>query len=119
MTATEADIIEDCRRWIAAAGGPREWNDTRELWLARAARRLGIPRSRAASLFYRKARGITALEYLTLKARIEALEAAAARRRRNLHEMERALLVANGMDRGRDQQLGDPDGRTPAQGRLF
>lgn len=37
---------------IAAVAGPREWNDTRESWLGRAARRAGITYRQAKALFY-------------------------------------------------------------------
>lgn len=116
---TEDDVIEDCRKWIAQARGARDWNETRQAWLARAARRLGITQGRAVSLFYRKARGITAVEYLALQARVEALETAAKRRRENLYALERARMdLGRGTD-GSCQQMGYAEGREPAQGRLF
>lgn len=73
--ATFNALAEECRLLIAMAGGGRDWTDTRESWLARAARRLGISPGRANSLFYRKARNISAVEYLTMKERADAIRA--------------------------------------------
>ncbi len=49
---------------VVYAAGPRDWNDTRESWLARAARKLGVSHRRAKSLFYGTARTITGDEIL-------------------------------------------------------
>lgn len=40
------------RELIAAVAGPRQWGDTRESWLARAARRAGVSHRQAKALFY-------------------------------------------------------------------
>jgi hypothetical protein len=40
------------RELLAAVAGPRQWSDTRESWLARAARRSGITFRKAKSLYY-------------------------------------------------------------------
>lgn len=40
------------RELIAAVAGPRQWSDTRESWLHRAARRAGISFRQAKALFY-------------------------------------------------------------------
>lgn len=40
------------RELIAAVAGPRTWSDTRESWLARAARRAGISYRQVKSLWY-------------------------------------------------------------------
>ncbi len=40
------------RELIAAVAGPREWSDTRESWLARAARKAGISYRQTKSLWY-------------------------------------------------------------------
>ena len=40
------------RELVASVAGPRSWGDTRESWLARAARRAGISPRQAKSLFY-------------------------------------------------------------------
>jgi len=40
------------RSVIASVAGPRSWSDTRESWLARAARRAGISYRQTKSLWY-------------------------------------------------------------------
>lgn len=40
------------RDLIAAVAGPRSWSDTRESWLARAARKAGISYRQTKSLWY-------------------------------------------------------------------
>jgi hypothetical protein len=40
------------RELVAAVAGPRQWGDTRESWLARAARRAGVSFRQTKSLFY-------------------------------------------------------------------
>lgn len=40
------------RELVAAVAGPREWSDTRESWLARAARRAGISYRSVKAIWY-------------------------------------------------------------------
>jgi hypothetical protein len=40
------------RELVASVAGPREWGDTRESWLSRAARRAGVSYRQAKALFY-------------------------------------------------------------------
>lgn len=40
------------RELVAKVAGPREWSDTRETWLARAARKAGISYRQCKALFY-------------------------------------------------------------------
>lgn len=40
------------RELVASVAGPRSWSDTRESWLARAARRAGISYRQAKALWY-------------------------------------------------------------------
>src|SRR5436190_20419068 len=40
------------RDLVAAVAGPRSWSDTRQSWLARAARRAGISYRQTKALFY-------------------------------------------------------------------
>lgn len=40
------------RELVAAVAGPRQWSDTRESWLNRAARKAGISYRQAKALFY-------------------------------------------------------------------
>lgn len=69
-------IAAECRDLLALAAGPRGWNDTRESWLARGARVLGLDQSRAKNIWYGKSRRIEASEYLTMKARADGLREA-------------------------------------------
>lgn len=90
---------DQCRLFVILAGGDREWGDNRQTWLARAAHRLGIPQSRAVSLFYRKTPNVKADEFLMLQARARQLELAATRRRILLEETDASLrALARDMD---------------------
>jgi len=53
--ASAVHMNEMMRDAVITAAGPRGWNDTRESWLSRAARKLGITHRRARSLFYQQA----------------------------------------------------------------
>lgn len=53
--------------------GPRGWNDTRESWLARGARAIGMSPRRARALFYQEPIRLSADEYIAIQ---EAYEAA-------------------------------------------
>lgn len=103
-------IAGECRLFVALAGGERGWADTRGSWLARAARRLGISHGRATSLFYGKARNISAVEYLTLKERADAIRADQDRHQAALQEIcdHAAALGIHNDDprRGADAQNG-------------
>lgn len=83
---TPEQTIEEARRCIAVAGGRREWSDTRDCWLARAAAKLGITHGRAVTLFYRKAKAIPAHEFLTLQMRAREIEQREAARREYIAE---------------------------------
>lgn len=71
-----AIIVRDV---VIAAAGERGWSDTREAWIARAARRLGLNYRRARAIFYGEARRIDADEYLSLILRAESLRLEQAR----------------------------------------
>lgn len=103
---TAIDTLDDARRCIIAAGGPREWNDTRESWLARAAWRLGITAGRAASIFYGKARQVPAGEYIALLQRAAALDEAANQRRESLETLRRQVLALDSRTSRRRQPMG-------------
>lgn len=47
-----SEKVSGLRELIVAVAGPRSWSDTRESWLARAARRAGISFRQAKSAFY-------------------------------------------------------------------
>ncbi len=72
-----ARINDDLRGWIGSIAGPRGWDDTRESWLARAARRLGLPYRRVRALYYGEARRVDAAEYLMIRARAQVARDAA------------------------------------------
>lgn len=40
------------RKLVAAVAGPRQWSDTRQSWLNRAARRAGVPYRTVKAIFY-------------------------------------------------------------------
>jgi hypothetical protein len=47
--------------------GPRGWNDTRESWLARGARAVGLSPRRARALFYQEPIRLSADEYIAIE----------------------------------------------------
>ena len=47
-----SNSVTEVRDSIATVAGPRSWSDTRESWLARAARRAGISYRTTKSLWY-------------------------------------------------------------------
>lgn len=64
------------RDMLCDLSGPRGWNDTRESWLARGARRAGLSIRRARAIFYGEPLRLTADEYLSIqKAHEDAKEA--------------------------------------------
>lgn len=78
-----AGIIEDARQIIGLAAGQRDWNDTREAWLSRAARRLGMSYARVRKVWYRRVDDLWASEWLEMTAKAEEI-------RRQLQEIEAA-----------------------------
>lgn len=67
--------VEIARDMLCELSGPRGWNDTRESWLARGARRAGLTLRRARAIFYQEPIRLEADEYLG----IERAYAAASR----------------------------------------
>lgn len=84
-------IANDCRDLLTLAAGERGWNDTRESWLARAARRVGMDYSRAYNIFYGRSRRIEAAEYLSLLFAVERLGALNERNQAMAAEINRTL----------------------------
>lgn len=78
-----AGIIDQARDVIALAAGPRGWDDTRESWLARGARRLSWSYARVRKVWYRRIDDLWASEWLSLQAKAEEI-------RRQLQETEAA-----------------------------
>lgn len=101
---------------VIFAAGPRDWNDTRESWLARAARKLGVSHRRAKSLFYGTARTITGDEIL---AAAKLMQDRREGRQREAHEtvgeMLRLLGVSSFVDGDFSGPLGDVARRAEAQ----
>lgn len=58
--------------------GPRGWNDTRESWLARGARKAGLSLRRARALFYNEPLRLGADEYLGIERAWQAATQAVA-----------------------------------------
>lgn len=82
---SSTDFLSTCRASIALLAGQREWTDTRESWLARAADRSGLSNRTIKSLYYgditdadhpavkKLQRAARAYETEDLASRIEAL----------------------------------------------
>lgn len=47
-------LVDELHHGIKTLAGPRQWNDTRESWLARGARVAGVSFRTAKALFYRE-----------------------------------------------------------------
>jgi hypothetical protein len=47
-------LVDELHHGIKILAGPRQWNDTRESWLARGARAAGVSFRTAKGLFYRE-----------------------------------------------------------------
>jgi hypothetical protein len=109
------------RDLVAAAAGPRQWNDTRESWLARAARNAGVSYRQAKALFYgeitddehktvrrmREAAGQHEAEQLAH--RFEALAGSLQSRDADFHSSDVAALLhaaraLRGLDRSGDRE---------------
>jgi hypothetical protein len=70
VTAKESAVISATVRaneMLIEVCGPRGWNDTRESWLARGARRIGMSPRRARALFYQEPIRLSADEYLGIE----------------------------------------------------
>ena len=103
-------IVEEARDMLALAAGPLRLGDTQQRGIERAARALGIPFSRAANIWQRKARLIEAAEFLNMKARIAELRERQAKQREQADEV-RAKLAGLAADRG---LVGGSGGRSGA-----
>jgi hypothetical protein len=65
MSAVSATVR--ARDMLCDLSGPRGWNDTRESWLARGARKAGLSARRARALFYAEPIRLSADEYLAIE----------------------------------------------------
>ena len=66
------------RDMLCDLSGPRGWNDTRESWLARGARRAGLSLRRARAIFYQEPIRLDADEYLAIERAHQTAHAAVA-----------------------------------------
>ena len=66
------------RDMLCELSGPRGWNDTRESWLARGARRAGLTLRRARAVFYQEPIRLTADELLGIMRAHESAHASVA-----------------------------------------
>lgn len=115
-------IIEDARAIIGLAAGQRDWSDTREAWLSRAARRLGMSYARVRKVWYRSVDDIWASEWLAMTEKAEEI-------RRQLQEIEAAhadlrlalercdVRAVDGASPGAQGAPGRRDGELVAEGR--
>ncbi|HQS14995.1 MAG TPA: hypothetical protein PLV46_05020 [Reyranella sp.] len=66
------------RDMLCDLSGPRGWNDTRESWLSRGARRAGLSLRRARAIFYQEPIRLDADEYLAIERAHQNAHAAVA-----------------------------------------
>lgn len=66
------------RDMLCDLSGPRGWNDTRESWLARGARRAGLSLRRARAIFYLEPIRLDADEYLAIERAYQTAHVAVA-----------------------------------------
>lgn len=93
-------VSAQAREMLCAIAGPRGWNDTRESWLAKAARRLGFGPRRTKAIFYGEARRISAEEWLRIESEFTALNESASRRLGAINELD--LLARSSVEARRE-----------------
>lgn len=69
VPSTAQEAVDRMRDAVIFAAGPRQWDDTREQWLARAALRLHIPFQRAWKIFYKRVTNPSAAEFIEITRR--------------------------------------------------
>ena len=94
-------VTADARELLIGIAGRRDWSDTRQSWLAKAARRLGWPYSRTSNIFYGRARLIRAEEWIALNEQFSALTKSAQQRQELLNDL--SILAGAGAP-----ETGDP-----------
>lgn len=80
-------VTVEAQSMLCTIAGPRNWSDTRQSWLAKAARRLGWPYARTSNIFYGRARLIRAEEWIRLNEELAALNKSAQQRQKALHDI--------------------------------
>lgn len=106
------------RDLVATVAGPRDWNDTRQSWLARAASRAGISYRQAHALFYGEITNPQSRSATKMRHAAEQLGSAAARLEiidADFHQPDiaafRALAERVGnLERGAQAQAGSREG---------
>ena len=117
----KVSAVAKARSMFVEVCGPRDWSDTRESWLARGARRVGMSVRRARSLFYQQPLKLSADEYFSIEerylARFRALDERLAEDLRRLEAPSRPSSVgevreagASSEGRGREH----PEGPRPS-----
>jgi hypothetical protein len=84
----ESQVVTiEAQSMLRTIAGPREWSDTRQSWLAKAARRLGWPYARTSNIFYGRARLIRAEEWIRLNEELSTLNKSAQQRGETIHDI--------------------------------
>lgn len=89
------DVALKSAEMVGAIAGPREWNDTREAWLARAARRLGWNYWRTRNVWLKRVE-LSASEWIHLQAIFDQFKQSAIEREETAHELE--VLARNAVE---------------------
>ena len=110
-------VSTDARELLCGVAGPRSWSDTRDSWLARAARRLGFSFARTRNIFYGRARIIRAEEWMRLNEEFTALNESAARRLGALHDLDSMARSISEARREVSRPMG-VENRAPSQARF-
>jgi hypothetical protein len=96
------DYASQASAMIVAIAGPRDWNTTRQRMIEIAARKLGFTYSRTFSLYYKRARVISAQEWDRMKDELTQLRETAERSREAFDAIDKALernrLEGSGQD---------------------
>jgi len=99
-------VATEAREMVAAIAGPRGWQDTRESWLSKAARRLGFSFPRTRSIFYERARVISAEEWIALNETMAALTQRSGARHGELDALTAMARAADAASLNRTGPLG-------------
>lgn len=99
--------VELARDMLCELSGPRGWNDTRESWLARGARRAGLTLRRARAIFYCEPIRLDADEYLGIERAWQAAGVAVEA----LQHLAREANVSLARAAGGDGIPGEGEGR--------
>ena len=101
-----ASALERVRPMLVAIGGPRSWDDTKDHWRNRLARKVGINARRVRAILSKNEDvRLSADEYLSIEARFRALD-------ERLEEDLRALSASTGSPSAGEVR----EGRTADQG---